>query len=391
MERRHKILVVDDEEANVRLLKRVLGEEHDTLEALSGQEGLELLRKHEVSLIITDQRMPGMTGVQLLEQSLAIRPEAIRILLTGYTDVQALIDAINAGHVYKYVSKPWDRDELKVTVKRALETFELKEHNNQLLRELQEAFTELENLSLGTIRALADALDAKCDYTSGHSLRVSRYAVMIGKALGLVAQELRDLELGGILHDIGKIGVPESILWKPARLTPEEQEVMAQHPVKSAQIIGDLSCLQRAKRYVLHHHEFMDGSGYPNKLAGEQIPLGARIILVADAYDAMTTDRPYRKAIGHFRAMAELKKCAGKQFDPKVVEALISIIGDGEEPLTQELPESYLGLAFPAIDPAHTGRHYLAEAERQARLGTNNSPSEKEKKDLTETARRSER
>lgn len=367
MVRRHKILLVDDEAANVRLLRRVLSDEHETIEAFDGMQGLALLKEHDVSLIITDQRMPGMTGVQLLEQSLAIRPDAIKILLTGYTDVQALIDAINSGHVYKYVPKPWDADELKLTVRRALETYELKEANDRLVRDLQQALRQLEDFSRETIRALADALDAKCDYTSGHSLRVSRFAVMIGRAIGLPDDELRDLELGGILHDIGKIGVPESILWKPARLTPEETEIMSHHPVKSAQIIGELDTMKRARQYVLHHHEFMDGTGYPGKLKGEEIPLGARIILVADAYDAMTTDRPYRNAIGHKKAIAELKKHSGHQFDPRLVQALISVIGDEDDEPRVDIPEGMLDLNLPAIDPAQTGKQYLAEAERRAR------------------------
>jgi len=376
MAMRHKILLVDDEEANVRLLKRVLSDEYDTVEALSGQEGLNMLKEHDISLIITDQRMPGMTGVQLLKESLAVRPDAIRILLTGYTDVQALIDAINSGHVYKYVPKPWDRDELKVTVKRAIETYELKQRNTQLVCDLTSALSQLEDVSLGTIRALADALDAKCDYTSGHSLRVSQYALLIGKNMGLTPEELRDLELGGILHDIGKIGVPESILWKPAKLTPEETAIMAEHPVKSAQIIGDLPSLQKAKRFVMHHHEFMDGSGYPDKLAGDDIPLGARIILVADAYDAMTSDRPYRKAIGHERAIQELKKCAGKQFDPKIVAVLVGVLGEAAEPNPHELPPSHLGVQLASIDPKQTGRQFLREAERLARQDKESSPAE---------------
>ncbi len=373
---RHKILLVDDEEANVRLLKRVLSDEYDTIEALSGQDGLNLLKEHDISLIITDQRMPGMTGVQLLKESLAVRPDAMRILLTGYTDVQALIDAINSGHVYKYVPKPWDRDELRVTVRRAIETYELKQRNTQLVQDLTGALSQLEEVSLGTIRALADALDAKCDYTSGHSLRVSQYALLIGKNMGLSPEEMRDLELGGILHDIGKIGVPESILWKPAKLTPEETAIMAEHPVKSAQIIGDLPSLQKAKRFVMHHHEFMDGSGYPDRLVGDDIPLGARIILVADAYDAMTSDRPYRKAIGHERAIQELKKCAGKQFDPKIVAVLVRVLGEGPEPNPHELPASHLGVQLASIDPKQTGRQFLREAERLARQDKENSPAE---------------
>ena len=381
--RRHKVLVVDDEAANLRLLRRVLGEDHECFGSLSGQEALDVLKEHEVSLIITDQRMPGMTGVELCEESLKLRPDAIRILLTGYTDVQALIDAINSGHVYKYVPKPWDADELKLTVRRALETFELKERNDQLIVELRAALTSLEELSVGTIRALADALDAKCDYTSGHSLRVSRFAVLIGQAMGLDDEVLKDVELGGILHDIGKIGVPESILWKPARLTEEETKIMAQHPIRSAQIIGDLGRLGRAREYVLHHHEFMDGSGYPDHLKGEDIPLGARIILVADAYDAMTTDRPYRKAIGHKKAIEELRKHAGHQFDPKAVEALVSRVGDADAPEEATIKaaevKSFLGLSLPSIDPLQTGTQYLAEAERRARLTADQEKAEAKK------------
>lgn len=365
---RHKILVVDDEPANLRLLARVLGDEYEILPADSGPRAIEILKENDVSLIITDQRMPNMSGVQLLEQSLNICPEAIKILLTGYSDVQSLIDAINAGRVYKYIAKPWDADELKITVKRALEAFELKRRNELLLKDLQQALVQLECLSMSTIRALADALDAKCDYTSGHSLRVSRYAVSIGKIVGMNEDELRDLELAGILHDVGKIAVPESILWKADRLTAEEKAIMDQHPVRSAQIIGDIPVLQRVRKWVLHHHEYMDGSGYPDHLVGETIPFGARIILVADAYDAMTSDRPYRKAIGYEKAAIELRKYSGKQFDRKVVDALLSVVGDKGEKLSGGIPESFLGIKLSSIDPLQPGRQYLAESQRQSRL-----------------------
>lgn len=378
MSRRHNILIVDDEVANLRLLRRVLGKEYDVLEATSGQEGLELLKKNAVSLIITDQRMPAMTGVQMLEQSLPVNPDAIKILLTGYTDVQALIDAINAGHVYKYIPKPWDADELKLTVRRAIETFELKEHNVTLIKDLKSAMGELEELSMGTIRALADALDAKCDYTAGHSLRVSRISMLIGKTMGLPFEDLRDIELGGILHDIGKIGVPESILWKPAQLTPDEREVMRKHPSISAQIIGELRGLRRAREYVKHHHEYFDGNGYPDGLKGDEIPVGARIILVSDAYDAMTTDRPYRKAIGHERALKELEAGRGTQFDPVVVDALMKLLEDGPEELnkkvTEEFDDNFLGLGVTNVDPRASGKNFQAEVERQARaLAADNS------------------
>ncbi|MBN9396432.1 MAG: response regulator [Candidatus Melainabacteria bacterium] len=370
--RRHKILVVDDEVPNLRLLRRVLSADHDIIEAQSGAEALEILKAEEISLIITDQRMPAMTGVQLLEQSLSIRPDAIKILLTGYTDVQALIDAINAGHVYKYIPKPWDAEELKLTVRRALENYELKESHDQLVVALRNALLDLEAVSVGTIRALADALDAKCDYTAGHSVRVSRISVLIGRELGLSDELLRDIELGGILHDIGKIGVPESILWKAEALTPEEREIMSKHPVTSAEIIGDLKGLLRAREYVRHHHEHYNGQGYPSGLSGKEIPIGASIILVSDAYDAMTTDRPYRKAIGHQKAIEELSKQSGNQFDPEIVDALMRVLEKAgheiDKLIQEEFSQGFIGLNLPSVDPAKTGKRYLEEVERRGRL-----------------------
>ncbi len=367
MSLKHKLLLIDDEPANLRLLRRVLSSDYETLFAENGLDGLKILEQERISLIISDQRMPGMTGVQVLEESRRIQPDAIRILLTGYTDIQALIDAINSGQIYKYIQKPWDAEDLKLTVKRAIESFEMKVLNDGLIIELQSALRQLENLSLGTIIALANALDAKCDYTSGHSLRVSRYAVSIGIQLGLSQEDLRDIELTGILHDIGKIGVPESILWKPGRLDEEEQKIMSIHPVRSSEMIGEIDLFDRVKLWVKHHHEHLDGSGYPDGLAGEAIPLGARVVLVADAYDAMTSDRPYRKSIGYLKASSELRKHAGRQFDPEIVEALLRAVGEnGEHISASGIPESFLGLKLASIDPLQSGKQYLAESARKA-------------------------
>lgn len=366
--KRHKILVVDDEAPNLRLLQRVLGDEQEVITAANGAQALDILAQHEVSLIISDQRMPEMTGVELLEKSIALRPNAIKILLTGYTDVQALIDAINAGKVYKYIPKPWDPDDLRLTVRRALEAYELKSDNDRLLIDLRSALTDLEDISMGTIRALADALDAKCDYTAGHSVRVSRFALGIGKKIGLTNEQLRNLELGGILHDIGKIGVPETILWKPTKLTVEEQLIMSQHPRRSAQIIGELKSLSLAKDYVEHHHECMDGSGYPDHLVGDAIPLGSRIILVADAYDAMTTDRPYRPAIGHDRALMELRGNTGRQFDADLVEALIATVGESGELVKDQLPASVLGLSLSVFETERPQKRLAGQSEPQGHV-----------------------
>lgn len=361
----HKVLIVDDEPANLRLLNRVLGPDYEILAAESGLAAEKLLQENtDISLIISDQRMPGMSGVELLQRSLVLAPRAIRILLTGYTDIAALIEAVNTGNIYKYVQKPWDAEDLKLTVRRALETYELKNKNELLVVELRGALDQLEELSMGTIVALANALDAKCDYTSGHSLRVSRYALAIGKQLGLCGEDLKDLELAGILHDIGKIAVPEAILWKPERLDAEEQKIMAIHPLRSEQMIADIKYLKRVRSWVRHHHEHFDGSGYPDGLAGEKIPFGARVVLVADAYDAMTSDRPYRKSIGCRKASEELKRYAGRQFDPELVEALLKSVGENGEFLEAGVVgESYVGLKLNAIDLRPPGKPYLWESE----------------------------
>jgi HD-GYP domain-containing protein (c-di-GMP phosphodiesterase class II) len=324
-----------------------------------------MIKSHNVSLIISQEHLPDTTGLDLFQQSVTVASHAIKILIGGNIDVQALIEAINSGLVYKYLSMPFDDYQLQVTVKRALEAYELRENNEKLFVDLETALTQLRDISIGTIRALADALDAKCDYTSGHSVRVSRLSVAIGRCLGVADEDLKEIEIGGILHDIGKIGVPESILWKPGVLNDDERLIMSHHPVMSAQIVGDLNGMSQARRYVLHHHEFIDGSGYPDHLVGEAIPLGARIILVADAYDAMTTDRPYRKSIGHERALAELRKHAGTQFDPKVVEALAKVAGENGELIKETIPEGVLGLTIAAIDPLQPGKQYLVEAERR--------------------------
>lgn len=363
--RRHKILIVDDSLPNLSLLQGLLASEYEIATASTGQAGLLILAKDNFSLIITAEHVADMTGIALLEQSVAICPDAIKILLAGEIDVSLLIEAINSGLVYKYISKPWDSHQLQLTVRRALEAYELKEHNDKLFVDLQVAITQLKEVSISTIRALADALDAKCDYTSGHSVRVSRLAVAIGRSLGITNEELKQIEIGGILHDIGKIGVPETILWKPGVLTDDERLIMSQHPVMSAHIIGDLKGMNQARQYVLHHHEFMDGSGYPAHLVGESIPLGARIILVADAYDAMTTDRPYRKSIGHDRALKELRDHAGSQFDPIVVEALVAVVGEHGEAVKETILEGVLGLTIASIDPLQHGKQYLAEVEHR--------------------------
>ena len=185
--------------------------------------------------------------------------------------------------------------------------------------------TDLEELFIGVVKSLSATIDAKSPWTAGHSERVTKYALDIAKQMGLSEKELKDLELAGFLHDVGKIGTYEAILDKPGRLTPEEQAVMRLHPVKGAEILAPIKQLKEIIPGVKYHHEFYDGTGYPEGLKGDAIPLHARILTVADTVDAMGADRPYRNGRGMDVIVAELKRCSGAQFDPKVVEAFLKI------------------------------------------------------------------
>lgn len=316
----YNILVVDDEINNLKLLKRTFRKDYNVFMASSGYEGLDILRNNKIDLIISDQRMPEMSGVDFLEKTLEEFPETIRLIITGYTDADALIKAINTGRVYRYIKKPWDPEELKNTVRRALESYQLNIDNQKLTIELKELFS-------GTINAITEALDAKDKYTYGRSKRVTKYSLEIGKRLGLSDSELSELELAGLLHDIGMIGIPENILNKEGELTNDEYDVIKAHSPKGVKILENIRQLENVVVIIKHHHEKYNGKGYPDKLSGELIPLGARIIAVSDAYDGMVSDRPYRKGMPHDKAISIIGKDAGTHFDPIVVEAFKDIIG----------------------------------------------------------------
>jgi putative nucleotidyltransferase with HDIG domain len=265
--------------------------------------------------------MPGMTGVEFLEKTIEEYPDTIRLIITGYTDADALIKAINTGRVYRYIKKPWEPEELKNIVKRALESYQLNIDNQKLTMDLKDLFS-------GTISAITEALDAKDKFTSGRSKRVTRYSLEIGRKLGLSDSNLAELELAGLLHDIGMIGIPEAILNKEEELTFEEYNVIKTHSPKGVKILENIRQLENVVFMIKYHHERFDGKGYPEGLKDEGIPLGARIITVADAYDGMVSDRPYRKGMDHDVAVSIILKDAGTHFDPIVVEAFLEIIDE---------------------------------------------------------------
>jgi len=343
----HRIMVVDDEPANLRLLERVFRNDYQVITANSGDEALRLLEQHEVALLITDQRMPGMSGIELLKRTAIFRPHMVRIILTGYTDVGALVDAINCGQVYKYVTKPWSNEDLRQTVSRALEHYDIQKSHHELVLNNTRLNTRLQEMTRGFVRAIADALEAKDPHMYGHSRRVSGYATGIGRRMQLDSDTLEKISLAGFLHDIGEIGTPDKILLKPAPLTEEERAVVELHSERGARMLSGIPDMSEVADAVRHHHEHFDGSGYPEGLHGAQIPVAARIILVADAYDAMTSPRPFRNALNHAAAVARLEDEAGMQFDPEVVNAFCRF--DTLAQIRQSIANGFCGATlFPA-------------------------------------------
>lgn len=338
----YKIMIVDDEPANLRLLERLFRRDYEIITAASGREALELLGQHDVALLITDQRMPNMTGIELLKNTVALRPHMVRIILTGYTDVTALVEAINCGHVYKYVTKPWNNDELRLTVERALAHYETKKSRHELEQANRRLAARLQAMTHGVVRAIANALEAKDEYVYGHARRVSGYATATGRRMRLEVAKLEEISLAAFLHDIGVIGTPDSLLLKPDALTDEEHRIVRLHAERGARILSGVPEMAAIAEAVLHHHENYDGTGYPVGLAGQVIPLAARIIHVADAYDAMTSPRPFRPARTHDEAVRQLQSESGQQFDPDVVTAFCGLTGLAE--IRQSVARGYLGM-----------------------------------------------
>ncbi len=322
MQNEHTILIVDDEINNLQLLKRTFRGKYRILTASNGLEGLETLKNNiqDISLIVSDHKMPIMEGTKFLEEANNIAPDVIKILLTGFADIDIITDAVNKCNLFQYVLKPFDPDELQEAVKNGIDKFDLVSSKSLILKDLKELFYK-------TIKSISSALDAKDPYTHGHSLRVTLYSIILAKELNAPEDQLEMIETAGLLHDIGKIAIPESILCKPGKLTDEEFVVMKSHSLNSEKLISSIKKLNEVSPGVKHHHERWDGRGYPDHLAGEDIPFAARIIAIADTYDAMTSTRSYRTALDHDIAIQEIQKCAGAQFDPNLAQKFVEIEG----------------------------------------------------------------
>jgi putative two-component system response regulator len=329
-------LIVDDEPRLRQVLMHLMrGDGFHCLEAANGEEALTLLARHPVSLVLSDLRMPQMDGLELLRQTRARWPDVAVVMITAVADVDVAVSCLAIGAM-DYLTKPFHLEEVRARVSQALEkrrlVLENRDYQESLQTRVAQQARRLEELFLASIQSLAEALEVKDPYTRGHSVRVSDYSVIIARELGLGDEMLRQVELGGHVHDIGKIGVREEVLNKPGKLTDAEYEHIMSHPVVGWRILAPLlSETPAALNIVRSHHERYDGRGMPDRLAGSQIPLEARIVAAADAFDAMTSDRPYRPdGLSVSDAVREIVRCSGSQFDPAVVAALVRATESGK-------------------------------------------------------------
>jgi putative nucleotidyltransferase with HDIG domain len=343
-----RVLVVDDE-AHVRSMVGSTLERRGYAVQLasSGHEALEALALDEFDLVLTDIVMQDLNGIALLERIHAQRPNLPVVMVTAIHDISVAIDSMRRG-AYDYLLKPFERDHLLSTVERALKHRQILEesHNYQQSLEqmvrartemLRHAMEDLEHSYDVTLEALGDALDLKDSETEGHSKRVTAYTIALARAMGLSPAEIKVVARGAFLHDIGKMAIPDEILRKPGKLTQEEQEIMREHCSRGYHMLRKIPFLAAAAEIVFCHQEHFDGSGYPSGLKGREIPIGARIFAVADTLDAMTSDRPYRRALSFDDAREEVLRCSGTQFDPAVVEAFLKIPNELWQELRSEI------------------------------------------------------
>lgn len=298
----YKLLIVDDEPANIRLLEKLFRADYSCLTASSGEEAIELLDQHEVAVIITDQRMPSMTGVDLLKRSAARRPHMVRILLTGYTDLEALVEAVNCGLVYMYINKPWNNDDLKLRVSRAVQHYQTNKQQHLLTANNERLHARIQELKLGFVRAMSSLVQSKNQSLYEHAARVSKYAGLLGEKLGLSTELMVDLTAAAYLQDL--------------------------------RIVGSVAEFKDAADIIRYQFENYDGSGTPFGLIGEQIPLGARVLRTAKEFDLLTTAKDGAALMSHAAAFECLQRGSGREFDPNLVTTFTDLILEEAPSLT---------------------------------------------------------
>ena len=330
------ILIADDEEMIRELINITLSKEGFTChQAASAEEGLEIIKNHKLDVALLDIMMPGRSGIELLKDIKQATPDTTVLMITAMNDMDTALSCIHFG-AEDYITKPFNLDRVLLTVKNTLDKRRLLKENRVYQADLEKKVrqqTEVIRKAMGeinlayqhTLAALIRALDAREKEVGSHSERVMAYACLLAQAAGMDEERRIVLGKGALLHDIGKIGVSDNILLKPGKLDDAEWEMMRQHPAVGYEILSGIGYFAGAAELVLSHHECYDGSGYPNGLSGEAIPMSARIFALVDTLDAMTSDRPYRKAMSFQAARDEVIRCNGQQFDPQLVEVFLAL------------------------------------------------------------------
>lgn len=321
-----RILIVDDEKSVRRSLSRCLSTNgFRCQEAANAEEAMNLLREHPTDLVILDIMMPGTTGKDFLPHLKEAFPATAVVMATAVVEPDTIINCMKNGAL-DYITKPFDVSQLVSDIGMVLEKqrleLKLKEQSRVLEGKVEEQSRELQKLFIDAVESLVSALEAKDKYTAGHSRRVTKIAIDTGRVLGLKGDDLENLRWAALLHDIGKIGIDSSVQNKAGTLTPAEYDYILTHCAIGPGIVAPL-VNNKIIKIIKHHHDSYDGTGHNQKVSAKDIPLGARILAVADSFDAMTSDRPYRAAMPAGKAIAEVKRCAGTQFDPAVVRAFL--------------------------------------------------------------------
>jgi putative nucleotidyltransferase with HDIG domain len=380
------VLIVDDEPAVRKMLGVMLSQAGIANESAgNGQAALDVLPSRRFSAVISDLRMPGLSGLELLAEVQHKYPELVFLVATGVDDVRVGVHAMRQG-ADDYLVKPFQLDMVLASLERAFQKKALQQelgnyrrHLEEMIakrtQQLQTAIAQLEHSYSATLEALGSAIDLRDGPTAGHSRRVFWYSIKIAQAIGGLEKEVRNLGMGAWLHDIGKLATPDGILLKPGALTPQEREVMERHVQTGYDLVKSIPFLADAAEIILAHHERWDGSGYPRGLKAEKIPLGARIFAVADSFDAMTSDRPYRSAIPFEAARDEIQREAGKLFDRTVVDVFLTIAVNEWVAIREEAASAQIntfansgGLSFASVDNANAVReasiqlHHFADA-----------------------------
>ena len=325
----YKIIAVDDEEGIVDSLSIFLKRSgYDFTGVTDPMEAIEKVRNEHFDLMILDFIMTPIHGDKVVEEIRKFNKELYILLLTGHKDLAPPLETIRKLDIQGYCEKSDKFDQLLLLIESGIKSIEQMNEIKRINEELSDTYEKLERAYLDSIQTLRYTVEAKDPYTRGHSDRVSAYSVLLGKYLGLSETDLRTLEVGGLFHDIGKIGIPDSILLKESKLTDDEYSEIKNHPSIGAHILCNASIFQDIIPIVKHHHERFDGKGYPGKLKGEEIPYLARVTAVADTFDAMTSKRTYRNALPLDVVKEEIADCSGTQFDPEIAKVFLDILNN---------------------------------------------------------------